>query len=439
MREMKDSGFEWIGEIPAHWTVRKIKYVATEIYKGNGITREELFEDGDTPCVRYGDIYTKYNHSFESAKTATKLDRIASPKHITYGDILFAGTGELVEEIGKSIVYLGNEDCLAGGDIVIVSHTQDPRFMGYATDSSYMQLQKSYGKAKLKVVHISAGEIGSLLVILPPFLEQSSIADYLDSKCSQIDFIIEKTQQEIEKLKEYRQSMIAEAVTKGLDPDVEMKDSGVEWIGEIPKDWKVVPIKRCYQVTLGKMIQSVQKKPNETLENYLCAANVKLQGLKTDEIKRMWFSPAEKEQLLLKDGDVLVTEGGATAGEPCVYDGSYDPCYFQNSVNRIRPKGKNTPQFIMYWMSYVYEAGLIDAICNKATFTHYTKEKVEETPMVLPSLAEQIKIVDYLDAITEDINKACDDRNTLIDKLQQYKKSLIYECVTGKKEVLSNA
>lgn len=211
--EMKDSGVEWIGEIPSNWTVKKLKHVSTHIYKGSGITRDQIFEDGEVPCIRYGDIYTKYNHWFEKANVFTKQDHISSPKHISYGDLLFAGTGELVEEIGKSVAYLGHEACLAGGDIVVVSHTQNPRFMGYATDSLYMQQQKSYGKAKLKVVHISASEIGSLLTALPPLDVQKEIADYLDSKCSEIEATIGTKQKIINKLRHYKKSIIYEYVT----------------------------------------------------------------------------------------------------------------------------------------------------------------------------------------------------------------------------------
>ncbi len=121
-------------------------------------------ENGEIQCVRYGEIYSKYNFSFSNCFSRTNLSLIQSPKHISYGDILFAGTGELVEEIGKNIVYTANEPCLAGGDIVVMEHSQNPIFLNYALNSHYCQSQKSKGRAKLKVVHISATEIGNILV-----------------------------------------------------------------------------------------------------------------------------------------------------------------------------------------------------------------------------------------------------------------------------------
>lgn len=209
----KDSGIEWIGEIPAEWEVKRFKFVVTSLEKGAGITKEEVFEDGDTPCVRYGEIYSKYNQSFSNCISKTYSSKIPVQKYFTNGDILFVGTGELVEEIGKCIAYLGNENCLAGGDIIIAKHNQNPSFLSYAMNSSYAQNQKSRNKAKLKVVHISATEIGDVQIILPPLHEQESIAKMLDSKCAQIDSLIAEKESLIADLTEYKKSLIFEVVT----------------------------------------------------------------------------------------------------------------------------------------------------------------------------------------------------------------------------------
>lgn len=211
--KLKDCGIEWIGEIPEGWNVKRFKYVVDALYKGNGITKEEVFLDGNIECVRYGEIYSKYNGSFSECLSLTKEEVISSPQYFTYGDILFAGTGELVEEIGKNIVYLGNKRCLAGGDIIVAKHSQNPVFFNYALESSYCQSQKSKGKLKLKVVHISASQIGNILVLLPPLPEQKAIADYLDEKCSEIDETIADKQKQLETLDEYKKSLIFEYVT----------------------------------------------------------------------------------------------------------------------------------------------------------------------------------------------------------------------------------
>ena len=210
---MKDSGIEEIGQVPTHWSIYRAKYIASSLEKGSGITKEDVLENGDIQCVRYGEIYSKYDGGFSTTCSRTKLSAISSPQHINYGDILLAGTGELVEEIGKNIVYLGAEPCLAGGDIIVMRHSQDPVFLNYAMNSISSQMQKSKGKAKLKVVHISATNIGNVLIALPPIEEQIKIGKYLDVKCNNIDRLVEIKKQKIEKLNQYKKSLIYEYVT----------------------------------------------------------------------------------------------------------------------------------------------------------------------------------------------------------------------------------
>lgn len=210
---LKDSGIEWIGKIPQHWEVKRTKYTANSFDKGNGITKDDVVAEGDIQCIRYGEIYSKYDRQCTECVSATNLDKINTPKHISKGDILFAGTGELIEEIGKNIVYMGDKPCLAGGDIIILNHNQNPIFLNYALNSIYSQSQKSYGKVKLKVVHISASSIGDIRIALPPLKEQQQIAEYLDKKCSEIDKAIADKEQVIEKFTEYKKSLIYECVT----------------------------------------------------------------------------------------------------------------------------------------------------------------------------------------------------------------------------------
>lgn len=212
-RKMKDSGIAWIGEIPEDWEIKRFKYIANRFLKGNGITKDEIHENGNTQCVRYGEIYSKYDNQFSDCLSRTNSEKISQTQYFSYGDILFAGTGELVEEIGKNIVYLGYEKCLAGGDIIVVKHLQNPKFLNYALNSNYCIIQKRLNKIKLKVVHISANEIKNILVVLPSLNEQKEIADYLDKKCAEIDTLIEKKQKFLTELATYKKSMIYEYVT----------------------------------------------------------------------------------------------------------------------------------------------------------------------------------------------------------------------------------
>lgn len=210
---MKDSGIESIGKVPSSWSILKSKYVFDKLVKGSGITKQDISADGDIQCVRYGEIYSKYDISFCKSYSKTIEKKIPSKVYLNYGDIVFSGTGELIEEIGKNIVYFGTEKCLAGGDIIVGKHHSNPNFLNYALYCSSSQIQKSKGKAKLKVVHISPAEIGNVFVAIPPLEEQAKIALYLDEKLSAINKLVGMKQLKIDNLKNYKKSLIYEYVT----------------------------------------------------------------------------------------------------------------------------------------------------------------------------------------------------------------------------------
>ena len=159
---------------------KKIEDIAVDIFRGAGIKRDEVTSEG-VPCVRYGEIYTTYNIWFDKCVSHTKVDYVKSPKYFEYGDILFAITGESVEEIAKSIAYVGNEKCLAGGDIVVLKHNQNPKYLSYALSTVNAQKQKSAGKVKSKVVHSSVPAIKSIVIPVPPLVVQEEIVKILDN------------------------------------------------------------------------------------------------------------------------------------------------------------------------------------------------------------------------------------------------------------------
>ncbi len=277
-------------------------------------------------------------------------------------------------------------------------------------------------------------EMKSILLPIPSFNEQKEIATILDAKISQLDSLISNQEKQIEKLEEYKQAIITKAVTKGLDPNVKMKESGVEWIGEIPANSNIAKISKLYGITLGKMLQPKQNDDEDVYCNYLCAANIKWNGVETSNVKKMWFSQEELKKYELHEGDCLIMEGG-NAGTSTLYHSEFSPCYFQNSINRATGINGNLNQYLVYWLSFVFHSGYIDAICNRATLKHYTKEKVEATPIVVRTIDEQKQIVSYLDY---EINKTLKIQNmklVKIEALKDYKKSIIYEYVTGKKRV----
>lgn len=157
-----------------------LKDIATSIYRGTGIKRDQVTDDG-IPCVRYGEIYTTYNTWFEECVSHTKLEYVPSPKYFEYGDILFAITGESVEDIAKSIAYVGHDKCLAGGDIVVMKHEQNPRYLAHVLNTTMAREQKSKGKVKSKVVHSNVPSIEQIEIPLPSLEVQKRYADVLDN------------------------------------------------------------------------------------------------------------------------------------------------------------------------------------------------------------------------------------------------------------------
>ncbi len=277
-------------------------------------------------------------------------------------------------------------------------------------------------------------EMKSIILPIPSYEEQIKLTAILDKKINQIDELISNQEKQIEKLEEYKQSIITKAVTKGLDPNSRMKDSGVEWIGEIPENLSLTKISRLYEITLGKMLQPKQEESDDALCNYLCAANIKWGGVDTNLIKQMWFSKSELSKYELHDGDCLIMEGG-NAGTATLYHSEAAPCFFQNSINRANGINGNSNEYLVYWLAFICHAGYVDAICNKATLKHFTKEKVEETSIIARPIAEQINIVAYLNKKTKEISKLQALKSKKIEKLVGFKKSIIYEYVTGKKRV----
>lgn len=154
--------------------------IATEMYRGSGIKRDEVSESG-IPCVRYGEIYTTYDVQFNKCVSHVDPKKVSAPKYFEYGDVLFAITGESVSDIAKSVVYLGSDICLAGGDIVVMKHKQNPKYMAYALSTTNAQIQKSKGKVKSKVVHSSMPSLREIRIPIPSLIEQEKIANILDN------------------------------------------------------------------------------------------------------------------------------------------------------------------------------------------------------------------------------------------------------------------
>lgn len=438
--EMKDSGIEWIGSIPKKWTALSLKYILQERNLKNDpiITEERLSLSIDKGVTLFSDKTTNKDR----IKDDVREYKVAYPN-----DIVANSMNIIVGAVGIS-KYLG---CVSPVYYVFYSdnNISKIRFYDYLLRTKTLQAVLKYlgnglgaiqtaNKLNTVRLRVPSDKFKSLKLPVPPIEDQQRIADYLDKKCAEIDSIIENTKASIEEYKAYKQSVITEAVTKGLNPNVSMKDSGVEWIGEIPEHWETTKVKFSYDVVLGKMLCNEQIDESYTLENYLCATNIKWDGIQTSPAKQMWFSNNEKTNYLLKTGDIIVTEGGSV-GVSSFYNGELSPCYIQNAVHRVRNKEYSSNRYFFYWMNLVVSGGYLNLLCNKATIAHFTREKLENTPILFFDITEQKAIVYYLDQKCTEINELIFQKQQIISELETYKKSLIYECVTGKNEVRANA
>lgn len=209
----------------------------------------------------------------------------------------------------------------------------------------------------------------------------------------------------------------------------EYKDSGVEWLGEVPGHWDVTALKRGFNVTLGKMLQPDSTGPDDELLPYLRAANIQWDGVDATDIKQMWLSKRDRAQLRLERGDLLVSEGG-DVGRSCMWSAEIESCYFQNSVNRVRAREGHSNRYLYYWMSTVKDKGYIDVLCNKSTIAHFTAEKVAAVPVPLPTPAEQTQIAAFLDRETAKIDALVAEQRRLMALLKEKRQAVISHAVT---------
>jgi len=405
--EYKDSGVEWIGKIPEHWRIDRLKWACNFIY-GNSLASLDR-EEGVVPV--YGSNGVTGYHD----KAITEAPCIIIGRKGSYGK-----------------VNISMKPCFP----IDTTYFVDKRY----TSNEILWLKyilptlglDSFSK-DTGVPGLSREEAYSKPVITPPLSEQKQIAKYLDHKTAQIDSLIEKKKRLIELFREERTAVINQAVTKGLDPNVPMKDSGIEWLGEIPAHWEVKRLKYLAEVVLGKML-TPEDKGGYNLKPYLRAKNLTWLKVDAEDIKEMWFSDAELKQYRLVKNDLLVSEGGEV-GRTCIWNDEIPECYIQNSVNRVRFFKNLLPKYFLYlFLIYGYK-GHFDAVVSRVSIAHLTKEKLVDISFIAPTLNEQENIVYTIENEITRIDTIISKSEKEITLLQEYRTALISEVVTGKIDV----
>jgi type I restriction enzyme S subunit len=264
---------------------------------------------------------------------------------------------------------------------------------------------------------------------------QRAIASYLDYETAEIDAFIADQKELIELLNERRAATITQAITKGLDATVQMKDSGVEWVGKVPQAWAVTRLTRYFDVVLGKMLDAGKEAhPDATLLPYIRAANIQDTGLDLSDVKSMPFTAGEAANLSIRSGDLLVVEGGSI-GTSHLVDKTMEGWSFQKTVNRVRSRGEALTSVLQYVIRYYRDSNVLGTLCNGSTIAHITAEKLLNLVVPMPSPQDQQRIVDYLDYETSEIDAAIVDAKEAIELSKERRAALISAAVTGKIDV----
>lgn len=415
----KDSGIAWIGEIPEHWEVIDLKYLSD--IRGRigfrGYTVSDLVSEGEGAFVIGGKHINQCVLNMESPDYISWDKYYESPEiMVSKGDIVMAQRGTL----GKVAIieYDINEATINPSLVLIKNIKCQGKFLYYYLNSESTLTLISILNTATAVPMISQNQIENMPIPIPSFVEQQSIANYLDQKCDEIDELITLQEEMITKLQSYKQSVITEAVTKGLDKNVPLKDSGIEWIGEIPEHWTLKRIKNiCDNLDyLREPISAEHRSRNNPIYDYYGASGV---------IDKIDYYNVDDEVLLIgEDGANLVMRN-----LPLVYKvkGKF---WVNNHAHILKPKNDNYD-----FCAYAFEAADYSLFITGSAQPKLSQENLGRIKIAIPSLSEQQSIADYLDQKCSEIDELISIKQQKIEKLKDYKKSLIFECVTGKRKV----
>ena len=425
----KDSEINPFLEFPNHWDIKRFKHLFS-FGKGLNITKENLEETG-VECVNYGEIHSKFG--FKINPDIHKLKCVnesylknGSKSLLNIGDFVFADTSEDIEGSGNFTHLIGDRKIFAGYHTMICrpQKTLNSKFYAYLFDSKSFRSQLHEKVKGVKVYSITQNILKDTFVWIPKDSEQTKIASFLDDKTAQIDEVISQKEKLIELLKERKQIVINDAVTKGLDKNVEMIDSGVEWIGNIPKHWKLLANK--YVFKLKKNL--VGKKSSE-----YDLLSLTLEGIIKRDLDKGGKFPAEFDTYQeVKKGDFVfclfdVEETPRTVGLS-KYDGMITGAYTVFSVKNINK------EYLYYFYLNLDSKKRLKPLYTGLRNT-ISKDNFFSFKSFIPPKDEQLQIVEYIENQTSKIDIAIELQQNYISKLKEYKASLIDSVVTGKVKV----
>ena len=429
----KDSGIEWIGEIPEHWSCSEISFYTCS---RNGATpkRDHLeYWNGDIPWMASGEVSQGVVLDTKESITILGLNN-SSTELMPIGTVMIALNGQGKTKGTPAILGIASAFNQSLAAFVCDETHLHNRWLYYSFVAMYDYLRGEGTQAQRD--GISTASLKKDRICLPTYTIQLVFSDYLDRKVSEIENLIRKTEKSIELLQEYRKSVISEAVTKGLDPNVPMKDSGIEWIGKIPEEWN------CFKL-LYALEMPITDGPHETPVFYeqgipFISADAIKNG-KVDFSRMRGYISYEyhlscSRKYSPKPGDIYMIKSGATTGQLGYvdFDGVFD---IWSPLAAIRVNNGYSSKFLFYALSSDYFQKQVEEAWSFGTQQNLSMRKLEQLKVVFPKISVQHEIANYLDSKIIKIDSLIEKKKQLVEKLQEYRKSLISECVTGKVKV----
>ena len=433
--EYKDSGVKWIGEIPGHWDCRKLKTLLLSPLQYGANASGVPYSEHLPRYIRITDITLegklklsdKLSLSYEDAAKYILKDK----------DILFARSGA---SVGKTFLYKKEYGLSAFAGYLIKAELGKeliPELLFYFTQSDIYESWKNGIFIQSTIQNIGADKYSQLQIAIPPLPEQEAIVTYLDSKVAKIDEYISIAEKKIAALEELKQTIIAEAVTRGIHKDVPMKDSGVKWIGMIPEHWKIMRLRFVCEFRNGYTPSKANPKfwENGTIP-WFRMEDIRDSGRFLNEAKQYISNEAVKGEGLFEAGSFILATTATIGEHAMLIADSLANQRFTNLKIRKALTSKLSRNFFFYYLFVIDE--YCKSTTRKATFPSVDMTDLKNIGVSIPPIEEQQEIVTYLDSKVANINQLCQAERSQIEKLKEYKQRLISDVVTGKVKVTND-
>lgn len=432
-REMKDSGIAWIGDIPSEWKVLRLRFIG-ETKSGLANKKPQDFGHG-YPFISYKNVYNNMvlDSSYPDLVNSTELDR--QNYNVLKGDAFFTGSSETIEELGYASMCLEDIPNATYNGFVIRFRPYNfdyynPEYMKYCFRSDVARGYLVQNDNSITRANLSQKTLKGMPIVIPEINEQQNIANYLDKKVSQVDDIISKQESLIAKYKDYKQSLITETVTKGLNKNVPMKDSGIAWIGEIPSHWEIKAIKYLCSCNDDSLTNSEDE---NTIINYVDISSVTFESGIVNYEQLLFKNAPSRARRVTQEGDIIISTVRTYLKAIAIIPG--DKKYIVSTGFAVIRAKDILNRYLDYFVKSEYFVNLVSLYSKGISYPAIDSFDLMNIRILEPSTEEQKEIADFLDKKCNAINSAIAKKEKLIEKLESYKKSLIYECVTGKREV----